>query len=96
MPIVIVPKENIKLLICVDFRQLNAATKKEWHILPFTHEVLNTVIGYEAYSFIGCFSGYHQVRIHPTEKPKTTFNMERRAYVRVVMPFGLKNAPPTY
>jgi hypothetical protein len=35
-PIVIVPKKNIKLQICVDFRKLNVATKKDLYPLPFT------------------------------------------------------------
>ena len=95
-PIVIVPKKYDKLRICVDFRRLNAATKKDHYPLPFTNEVLDTVIGYAAYSFIDCFSGYHQVCIHEDDRYKTTFITEWGAYVWVVMPFSLKNAPPTY
>ena len=64
--------------------------------LPFTDEVLDTVIGYAAYSFIDCFSSYHQVHIHADDRYKTAFITEWGAYVWVVMPFGLKNAPPTY
>jgi hypothetical protein len=52
-PIVIVPKKNGKLRIYIDFKKLNAATKKDPYPLPFTYEVLNTIIGYEAYSFLG-------------------------------------------
>ena len=95
-PIVVVPKKNGKLRICVDFRRLNAATKKDTYPLPFTNEVLVTVIGYAAYSFINYFSGYHQVHIHVDDRYKTAFITEWGAYVWVVMPFGLKNAPPTY
>ena len=95
-PIVVVPKKNGKLRICVDFRRLNAATKKDSYPLPFTDEVLDTVIGYAAYSFIDCFSGYHQVHIHADDRYKTAFITKWGTYVWVVMPFGLKNAPPTY
>ena len=95
-PIVVVPKKNGKLRICIDFRCLNAATKKDPYPLPFTDEVLDTVIGYAAYSFIDCFSCYHQVHIHADDQYKTAFITEWGAYVWVVMPFGLKNAPPTY
>jgi len=42
-PIVIIPKKNGKLTICIDFRKLNVATKKDPYPLPFTYEVLNTV-----------------------------------------------------
>jgi hypothetical protein len=48
-PIVVLPKKNGKLRICIDFRKLNIATKKNPYPLPFTNEVLNTVAGYEAY-----------------------------------------------
>jgi hypothetical protein len=49
-PKVIVPKKNGKLKICIDFKKLNATTKKGPHPLPFTNEVLNIVAEYEAYS----------------------------------------------
>jgi hypothetical protein len=40
---VIVPKKNGKLKICIDFRKLNAATKKDPYPLTFIDEVLNTI-----------------------------------------------------
>lgn len=95
-PTIVVPKKNEKLRICVDFRRLDAATKKDPYPLLFTDEVLDAVLEYDAYSFIDCFSRYHHVRIHLDDRPKTTFIIEWGAYVWVVMPFGLKNAPPTY
>jgi hypothetical protein len=58
-PIVVVPKENGKLRICIDFIKLNATTKKDPYPLPFTDEVLKTVVGYEAYSFLDGYSRYH-------------------------------------
>jgi hypothetical protein len=40
---VVVPKKSGKLRICIDFRKLNAATKKDPYPLPFTNEVMNTI-----------------------------------------------------
>jgi hypothetical protein len=60
-PIVIVPKKNGKLKICIDFKKLNATTKKDPYPLPFSNEVLNTVVGYEAYFILGGYSRYHQI-----------------------------------
>jgi hypothetical protein len=54
--IVIVPKKNGKLRIYIDFRKLNVAIKKDPYPLPFIDEVLNTVVGYEAYSFLNGYS----------------------------------------
>jgi hypothetical protein len=47
-PIVITPKKNGKLRICIDFKKLNVATKKDPYPLPFRNEVMNTITGYEA------------------------------------------------
>jgi len=55
-PIVIVPKKNGKLKICIDCKKLNVATKKDPYPLPFTDEMLNIVVGYEAYSFLDGYS----------------------------------------
>ena len=81
--IVVVPKKNSKLRICIDFRRLNAATKKDPYPLPFTDEVLDMVIGYAAYSFIDCFSGYHQVHIHENDRYKSAFIIEWGAYAPI-------------
>jgi len=61
-PIVVVPKKNGKLKICINFRRLNVATKKDRYPLFFTNEVLNTITSYEAYSFLDGYSKYHQIR----------------------------------
>jgi len=53
---VVVPKNNGKLIIYVDFKKLNKATKKDPYPLPFFDEVLNIIIGYEAYSFLDGYS----------------------------------------
>ncbi len=47
-PIVVAPKKNGKLKICVDFKKLNKVTKKSPYPLPFFDEVLNIVTWYEA------------------------------------------------
>jgi len=55
-PIVIVPKKNGKLKICIDFRKLNVATKKDPYPLPLTDEMLNIVVRYEAHIFLDGYS----------------------------------------
>jgi hypothetical protein len=59
--IVVVPKKNKKLQICVDFWKLNVTMKKYPYPLPFMEEVLDIVVGHEVYSFLGGFSSYHQI-----------------------------------
>ncbi len=72
-PIVVVPKKNGKLRICIDFIKLNVATKKDPYPLPFTNEMLNTLVGYEAYFFLDGYSRYHQITIAPKDIYKTAF-----------------------
>jgi hypothetical protein len=72
-PIVIIPKKNGKQKIYIDFRKLNATTKKYPYALPFTNEMLNTLVGYEAHSFLDGYLGYHQIFIALKDKYNTTF-----------------------
>jgi hypothetical protein len=60
-----VPKKNGKLKFCIDFRKPNATTKKDPYPLPFIDEILNTVGGYEMYSFLDGYSRFHQIFITP-------------------------------
>jgi hypothetical protein len=62
-PIIVVPKKNGKMIICIDFRKLNATIKKDPYPLPFIDEMLNIITGYEAYSFLDGYSRYHQISI---------------------------------
>jgi hypothetical protein len=57
----------------VDFRKMNATTKRDSFPLPFIDEVLNTMVGCEAYSFLIGYYGYHHISIGPKERFKTTF-----------------------
>jgi len=50
-PIVVVPWKNGKLKICIDFKTLNATTNMDPYPLPFTCEMLNTIIRYETFFF---------------------------------------------
>ncbi len=54
--IVVVPKKNGKLKICVDFKKFNATTKNDIYPLPFTYEVINIVVEHEVYTFLDGFS----------------------------------------
>jgi hypothetical protein len=69
-PIIVVPKKNGKLKICVDFRKLTTSTKKYPYPILFTYEVLYTIVGYEAYSFLDGYSRYHQISIAPEDRYK--------------------------
>jgi len=70
-PIVVAPKKNGKLRICIDFKKQNVATKKDPYPLPFTNEMLNVIVGYEAYSFLDGYARYHQITIILEDRYRT-------------------------
>jgi hypothetical protein len=47
----------------VDFRELNATTKKDPYLLPSTNEVIHIIAGHEVYTFLNGFSKYHKISI---------------------------------
>ena len=58
-PLVVVPKKNQKWRICVDYRELNKATLKDYFPLPFIDQVLDTLAGKKYFSFLNGFSRYN-------------------------------------
>ena len=95
-PIVVVQEKNGKLRICVDFRKLNEQTIKDPFPLPFTDTMLDQIAGFQMYSFADGYIGYNQIRLALEDREKTTFITEWGAFMYLVMPFGLCNAPATF
>ena len=80
----------------MDLKKLNDACVHDPFPKPFTDEVLENVGVQEAYSFMDGFLGYHQIKIAPKDRSKTTFATEWGCFQYIVMPFGLKNAPAIF
>ena len=82
--------------LCVDYRRLNAQTKKDAYPLPRIDEAIDAMRGSNIFTKIDLRSGFHQIRIHEPHKPRTTFQTVFGSYQWRVMPFGLCNAPATF
>nr|GEV87384.1 reverse transcriptase domain-containing protein [Tanacetum cinerariifolium] len=59
--------------VCIDYRKLNEATRKDHFPLPFMDQMLERLAGNEYYCFLDGFSGYFQIPIDPKDQEKTTF-----------------------
>jgi hypothetical protein len=59
--------------MCIDYRKLNKATKKDHFPLPFIDEMLERLTNNSFFCFLDGYSGYHQIPIHPDDQSKTTF-----------------------
>nr|GFA57836.1 reverse transcriptase domain-containing protein [Tanacetum cinerariifolium] len=82
--------------VCIDYRKLNEATRKDHFPLPFMDQMLERLAGNEYYCFLNGFSGYFQIPIDPKDQEKTTFTCPYGTFAYRRMPFGLCNAPGTF
>ena len=82
--------------VCLDYRKLNAGTRKDHFPLPFVDQMLERVAGHEFYCFLNGYSGYNQIEIALEDQEKTTFTCPFGTFSFRKMPFGLCNAPGTF
>ncbi|GJU50727.1 reverse transcriptase domain-containing protein [Tanacetum coccineum] len=82
--------------VCIDYRKLNEATRKDHFPLPFMDQMLERLAGNQYYCFLDGFSGYFQIPIDPKDQEKTTFTCPYGTFAYRRMPFGLCNAPGTF
>ncbi|GJY84839.1 reverse transcriptase domain-containing protein [Tanacetum coccineum] len=82
--------------VCIDYRKLNEATRKDHFPLPFMDQMLERLAGNDYYCFLDGFSGYFQIPIDPKDQEKTTFMCHYGTFAYRRMPFGLCNAPGTF
>nr|GFA96856.1 reverse transcriptase domain-containing protein [Tanacetum cinerariifolium] len=66
--------------VCIDYRKLNEATRKDHFPLPFMEQMLERLARNEFYCFIDGFSGYFQIPIDPRDQEKTTFTCLYRTF----------------
>ncbi|KAG7543337.1 Integrase catalytic core [Arabidopsis thaliana x Arabidopsis arenosa] len=82
--------------MCIDYRKLNAASRKYHFPLPFIDQMLERLANHPYYCFLDGYSGFFQIPIHPNDQEKTTFTCPYGTFAYKRMPFGLCNAPATF
>ncbi|GJS31711.1 DNA-directed DNA polymerase [Tanacetum coccineum] len=78
-------------MVCIDYRKLNDATRKDHFPLPFIDQMLERLCGNEYYCFLDVFSGFFQIPIALEDQEKTTFTCPYRTFAYRRMSFGLSN-----
>ncbi|CAM8923641.1 unnamed protein product [Rhodiola kirilowii] len=82
--------------MCIDYRKLNKATKKDHFLIPFIDQMVERLAGHDYFCFLDGYSGFYQIHILPNDQGKTTFTCPYGTFAFRRMPFGLCNAPGTF
>jgi hypothetical protein len=95
-PVLFVRKPGGGLRFCVDYRALNALTKKDRYPLPLIKETLNMIGRATWYTKLDVTAAFHKIRITEGQEWMTAFRTRFGSYEWLVTPFGLANAPSTF
>ena len=82
--------------VCIEYRKLNIATRKNHYPLPFIDQMLDRLVGHSHFYFLDGYSGYNHISIALEDREKTTFTCPYGTFAFRRMSFGLCNAPTTF
>ncbi|KAL0317377.1 UNVERIFIED_CONTAM: hypothetical protein Sangu_2152000 [Sesamum angustifolium] len=82
--------------VCIDYRKLNAATRKDHFLLPFIDQMLERLADRSHYCCLDGYLGFHQIPVAPANQEKTAFTCPFRTFAYRRMRFGLCNVPATF
>lgn len=96
-PVLFVRKPGGGLRFCVDYRKLNALTRKDRYPLPLIEETLAQLSEAKIFTKLDIRHAFNRIRL-ATEKDEdlTTFRTRFGSYKYLVLPFGLTNGPATF
>ena len=90
---VVVPKGNGQVRICVDLTCLNERVCRERHPLPAVDQTLAQLAGAKIFSKLDANSGFWQIPLSPDSALLTTFITPFGRYCFHRLPFGITSAP---
>ena len=91
-PLVIIPKKNGDVRICVDMRMANQAIKRERHPSPTVDDLIHKLNGATVFSKLDLRAGYHQLVLTPESRYITTFATHVGLFRYARLNFGTNSA----
>ncbi|MBW0528466.1 hypothetical protein O181_068181 [Austropuccinia psidii MF-1] len=95
-PVLFVKKKDGCLRFCVDYRKLNAATRKNKYPFHPMNRLLTFLNSSSIFSKIDLRGAYKLLRIKEGDEHLTDFRTKCGSYEYLVIPFGLTNAPASF
>ena len=95
-PLLLIKKSDGSFRPCIDFRQLNKATKFDSEPIPNREDIYVKLNSKKYFTKIDCCKGYWQILMSYEDREKTAFSTSKGLFYFKRMPFGLVNAGATY
>lgn len=95
-PVLFAKKPGGELWFCVDYRGVNAITKKDRYPLPLIKETLNALNAAKWLTKLDVSAAFHRIRMAKGEEWKTAFRTRYGLFEWKVCPFGLTGSPATF
>ena len=91
-PLVVVPKDNGEVRLCIDSRALNLAIRREKRPIPTMEDLKQEVAGSKHFSVIDMNKGYHQIELEESSRDISTFETHLGLFRHKRLFMGAKNA----
>ncbi|GJS93444.1 hypothetical protein Tco_0800412 [Tanacetum coccineum] len=74
-PVLFIKKKDGSFRMCINYQELNKLTVKNYYPLPRIDDLFDQLQGSSVYPKIDLRSGYHQLRVHEEDIPKTAIGI---------------------
>lgn len=95
-PIVVAPKRNGSLRLCVDMRKVNEAIIRQPHPFPSFEQLTTKFHGAALFSKLDIENAFHHVELQENSRHLTTFVTHKGTFWYKRLMFGLCNAPELF
>ena len=93
----LIPTRTVTVwMVCIGYKKLNNATRKDHFPLPFIDQMLDRLVGHPHLCFLDRYSGYNQIAMAPKDQEKTPFTCPYGTFAFRRIPFRLCNSRATF